>query len=65
MTRQFQSVLPKMSVTIENLPIELIEVIFNQLNLNDIGNCFRASKRWQSLISEVYKNKGMLKLCLI
>ena len=49
-----------MSVTnIENLPIELIEFIFNQLNLNDIGNCVRASKRWKSLISEVYKNKGM------
>ena len=45
-------------VTINNLPIELLEIIFKQLDLKDLGNCSQTCQLWESIISAIFMNKG-------
>ncbi len=44
--------------TIEDLPAEVLEIIFKQLNLKDIGNCAQTCVRWRKIIAALFKDKG-------
>ena len=43
--------------TIDMLPIEIMEVIFKQLNLKDIESCIKTCERWKQMIKEIFKYK--------
>ena len=45
-------------VTINNLPIEILEIIFKLLDLKDLGNCSQTCQLWESIISSIFMNKG-------
>ena len=42
----------------ENLPAEILEIIFNELCLKDIGNCSNTCIRWRDMIAALFKDKG-------
>ena len=43
---------------IEKLPIEVLEIILNQLSLKDIGNCSQTCIWFKDIIEIIYKNKS-------
>ena len=43
---------------IEKLPIEVLEIILNQLSLKDIGNCSQTCIWFKDIIEVIYKNKS-------
>ena len=43
---------------IEKLPIEVLEIILNQLSLKDIGNCSQTCTWFKDIIEVIYKNKS-------
>ena len=45
---------------INHLPPEILWMIFQELNLKDIGNCSQTCIMWKELIKEMFKNKGTL-----
>ena len=45
-------------VVIEKLPIEVLEIILNQLSLKDIGNCSQTCIWFKNIIEVIYKNKS-------
>ena len=49
-------------VVIEKLPIEVLEIIFNQLSLKDIGNCSQTCIWFKNIIEVIYKNKSKEKI---
>ena len=50
---------------IEKLPIEVLEIILNQLSLKDIGNCSQTSIWFKDIIEFIYKNKSKKDLSLL
>ena len=44
--------------SIDNLPPEVLEIIFRQLSLRDIGNCSQTCLRWNQIIKALFKDKG-------
>ena len=44
--------------SIEDFPPEILQLIFVQLNLRDLGNCSKTCVRWKLLIVDLFKNKG-------
>ena len=44
--------------TIENLPPEILEIIFSNLVLKDIISCYHTCIKWNQIIAELYKNRG-------
>ena len=49
-----------MGLSIDDLPPEILEMIFQELNLRDIGNCSMTCEKWEALIAAFYKDKGVL-----
>ena len=47
-------------VTIDRFPIEVLEMIFNNLGLKDIGNCSQTCIRWEQVIARLFKDKTKL-----
>ena len=47
-----------MAATIEHLPPEILELIFQELSLKDINNCSQTCLWWSYCIEEFFKNKG-------
>ena len=47
-----------MAATIEHLPPEILELIFQKLSLKDINNCSQTCLWWSYCIEEFFKNKG-------
>ena len=50
-----------MAATIEHLPPEILELIFQELSLKDINNCSQTCLWWSYCIEEFFKNKGKCK----
>ena len=48
----------KMATSIDNLPNEILAIIFRGLSLKDIGHCSQTCVRWEQIIASLYKNKG-------
>ena len=44
--------------SIDNLPPEVLEIIFRQLSLRDIGNCSQTCLRWNQIIKALFRDKG-------
>ena len=44
--------------SIEDFPPEILQLLFVQLNLKDLGNCSKTCVRWKLLIVDLFKNKG-------
>ena len=47
--------------SIEHFPPEILQLLFVQLNLKDLGNCSKTCVRWKLLIVDLFKNKGNYK----
>ena len=47
-----------MATSIDNLPNEILEIIFRGLSLKDIGHCSQTCVRWEQILASLYKNKG-------
>ena len=47
-----------MITTIDHLPNEILELIFFELNLKDLGNCSCACQRWKRIIRRQFTDKG-------
>ena len=47
----------KSSVTIEDLPNEMLEKIFGYLNIRSQGDCAQMSQRFRSVILDLYSNQ--------
>ena len=47
--------------SIEDFPPEILQLLFGQLNLKDLGNCSKTCVRWKLLIVDLFKNKGNYK----
>ncbi len=47
--------------SIEDFPPEILQILFVQLNLKDLGNCSKTCVRWKLLIADLFKNKGIYK----
>ena len=47
--------------SIEDFPPEILQLLFVQLNLKDLGNCSKTCVRWNLLIVDLFKNKGKYK----
>ena len=43
---------------INNLPPEILQIIFMELNLTDLGNCLKTCVRWKQIIDSSFKDKG-------
>ena len=48
--------------SIEDFPPEILQHVFVQLNLKDLGNCSKTCVRWKLLIVDLFKNKGNYRL---
>jgi len=46
--------------SIEHFPPEILQLLFVQLNLKDLGNCSKTCVRWKLLIVDLFKNKGRI-----
>ena len=44
--------------SIEDFPPEILQHVFVQLNLKDLGNCSKTCVRWKLSIVDLFKNKG-------
>ena len=49
-----------MDVTIQDFPMEILAMIFDELNLNDIGNCAQTCRRWEQVIATLFQDKGKM-----
>ena len=49
-----------MAFSIEDLPPEVLDLIFKELNLKDIGSCSLTCTKWKDLIAALFKDKGKL-----
>ena len=52
--------------TIEHLPPEILELIFQELSLKDISNCAQTCQHWNYCIEAFFRNQGvptMLQSC--
>ena len=38
--------------------MEILAMIFDELNLNDIGNCAQTCRRWEQVIATLFQDKG-------
>ena len=47
-----------MTTSLNDLPSEILELIFEELCLVDIGNCTKTCIRWNQILNEKYKNNG-------
>ena len=47
-----------MAFSIEDLPPEVLDLIFKELNLKDIGSCSLTCTKWKDLIAALFKDKG-------
>ena len=47
------------STTIDLLPNEVLELIFIELNLKDLGNCSYTCQRWEKIIEGQFTDKGI------
>ena len=45
--------------TIEHLPPEILELIFQELSLKDISNCAQTCQHWNYCIEAFFRNQGM------
>ena len=43
---------------INNLPPEILQIIFMELNVTDLGNCIKTCIRWKQIIDSSFKDKG-------
>ena len=48
-----------MITTIDHLPNELLELIFLELNLKDLGNCSCTCQKWEKIIERQFTDKGI------
>lgn len=44
--------------SIEEFPPEILDIVFQYLNLRDLGNCSKTCVRWNQIIAELFKDKG-------
>ena len=44
--------------SIEEFPPEILDIVFQHLNLRDLGNCSKTCVRWNQIIAELFKDKG-------
>ena len=44
----------------QNLPPEILEVIFQYLNSRDLGSCSQTCQKWQQIIENQFENKCKL-----
>ena len=43
---------------IDRLPTEVLELVFRELSsLKDIQSCYNVSKRWRTIITQMFKEK--------
>lgn len=47
------------STTIDLLPNEILELIFFELNLKDLGNCSCTCQKWEKIIERQFTDKGI------
>ena len=47
------------STTIDLLPNEVLELIFFELNLKDLGNCSCTCQKWEKIIEGQFTDKGI------
>ena len=47
------------STTIDLLPNEVLELIFIELNLKDLGNCSCTCQKWEKIIERQFTDKGI------
>ena len=53
----------KGEIGIDILPPEVLELVFKELStLNDIQSCYNTSRRWRTIITKMFKEKGELSL---
>ena len=49
----------------ENLPVELLEIIFKQLSsLKDLQQCYKTCLRWRQIIAKLFDKKGKLNILI-
>ena len=49
----------KGEIGIDILPPEVLELVFKELStLNDIQSCYNTSRRWRTIITKMFKEKG-------
>ena len=49
----------KGEIEIDILPPEVLELVFKELStLNDIQSCYNTSRRWRTIITKMFKEKG-------
>ena len=44
--------------SIEEFPPEILDIVFQHLNLRDLGNCSKTCVRWNQIIADLFKDKG-------
>ena len=49
-----------MSAAIDDLPFEILEIIFKELCLKDITNCSQTCLRWNYCIEALFRDKGRI-----
>ena len=49
-----------MAATIDDLPFEILEIIFKELCLKDITNCSQTCLRWNYCIEALFRDKGRI-----
>ena len=46
-----------MAATIDDLPFEILEIIFKELCLKDVTNCSHTGLRWNYRIEVIFRDK--------
>ena len=55
-----RKVLTMATATIDDLPFEILEIIFKELCLKDITNCSHTCLRWNYCIEALFRDKGRI-----
>ena len=50
----------------ENLPVEVLEIIFHSLSKKeDMENCFNINSKWRHIIEKMFSNKSKIILLCV